>query len=115
MLSFQVGFLKIPKVRAYFKIDPLQTFSPEVLPKKKKFVEGVKECKFLEYFLPKIFNLIYISLAWTNMKITNELQQRQRLDEIRFARAGKGALVKTYKYDPTKPRPAMEAAAAKKS
>lgn len=38
------------------------------------------------------------------MKITNELQQRQRLDEIRFARAGKGPLVKTYKYDPTKPR-----------
>lgn len=38
------------------------------------------------------------------MKITNELQERQRLDEMRFARAGKGPLVKTYKYDPTKPR-----------
>lgn len=48
------------------------------------------------------------------MKITNELQERQRLDEIRFARAGKGPLVKTYKYDPTKPRPGA-AVHAKKS
>lgn len=51
-------------------------------------------------------------LAWTNVKITNELQNRQRIDEIKFAKAGKGALVKTYKYDPTKPSPQM---ASKKS
>lgn len=36
------------------------------------------------------------------MKITKELAERERLDEIRFARAGKGPLVKTFKYDPTK-------------
>lgn len=36
------------------------------------------------------------------MKITRELQERERLNEIRFSRAGKGPLVKTYKYDPTK-------------
>lgn len=47
------------------------------------------------------------------MKITRELEERQRVDEIRFAKAGKGPLIKTYKYDPTKPRP-MSAVEAKK-
>ena len=41
------------------------------------------------------------------MKITKQLEERQRFDEIRFARAGKGPLVKTFKYDPTKPRPEL--------
>lgn len=36
------------------------------------------------------------------MKITRELAERERIDEIQFQRAGKGPLVKTYKYDPTK-------------
>jgi len=88
----QVGFLKLPKVRKFFKIDQLQTFEPETLPiKKKKFVEGIKE-------------------SWTNMKITNELQERQRMDEIQFSRAGKGPLVKTYRHDPTKPKPSTSPA-----
>lgn len=38
------------------------------------------------------------------MKITQEMQERQRLDEIRFQKAGSGPLIKTYKYDPAKPR-----------
>lgn len=49
------------------------------------------------------------------MKISKELEERQRLDEIRFAKAGKGPLVKTYKYDPTKVRPSASAIQAKKS
>lgn len=36
------------------------------------------------------------------MKISRELAERERIDEIQFQRAGKGALIKTYKYDPTK-------------
>lgn len=36
------------------------------------------------------------------MKITRELAERERIDEIQFQRAGNGPLVKTYKYDPTK-------------
>lgn len=40
--------------------------------------------------------------AWTNLKISRELEERRRLDEIQFQRAGKGPVVKTYKYDPTK-------------
>lgn len=39
------------------------------------------------------------------MKISKELEERQRIDEIRFQKAGKAPLVKTYKYDPTKARP----------
>lgn len=39
------------------------------------------------------------------MKLTRELEGRKRLDEINFQKAGTGPLVKTYKYDPTKPRP----------
>ncbi|EDS36533.1 inner membrane protein oxa1-1, mitochondrial [Culex quinquefasciatus] len=92
----QVGFLRIPAVRDYFKIDRLITHKPETLPiKKKKFAEGVKE-------------------SWTNMKITRELEERTRIDEISFQKAGKGPLVKTYKYDPTAPRPAGNAINAKK-
>uniref|UniRef100_A0A182WLU1 Membrane insertase YidC/Oxa/ALB C-terminal domain-containing protein n=1 Tax=Anopheles minimus TaxID=112268 RepID=A0A182WLU1_9DIPT len=84
----QVGFLRIPKVRDFFKIDRIVTHRPETLPiKKKGFTEGIKE-------------------SWTNMKISKELEERARIDEIRFQKAGKGPLVKTYKYDPTAPRPA---------
>ncbi|XP_052860283.1 mitochondrial inner membrane protein OXA1L [Anopheles cruzii] len=84
----QVGFLRIPQVRDYFKIDRIVAHRPETLPMKKKgFTEGVKD-------------------SWTNMKISRELEERARIDEIRFQKAGKGPLVKTYKYDPTASRTA---------
>jgi YidC/Oxa1 family membrane protein insertase len=38
------------------------------------------------------------------MKITKEMEERQRLDELQFQRAGRGPVQKTYKYDPTQPR-----------
>ncbi|KAH8305061.1 hypothetical protein KR059_004054 [Drosophila kikkawai] len=79
----QVALLRIPAVRDYFKIEKMQTHKPSALPPKKGFVGGMKE-------------------SWDNMKITKEIEERQRLDEIRFAKAGKGPLVKTFKYDPTK-------------
>jgi len=92
----QVGVLKIPSVREYFKIDKLITHKPEELPQKKKgFREGLKD-------------------SWTNMKITRELEERKRVDDIVFQRAAKGAIQKTYKYDPTKPRPANAIAAKKR-
>lgn len=40
--------------------------------------------------------------AWTNVKITKEMEDRQRYDEMSFRRAGRGPIPKTYKYDPTK-------------
>lgn len=80
----QVGILKIPAVRDYFKIEPLIKHSADSLPiKKKGFVAGAKE-------------------SWTNMKISRDLAERQRIDEMMFTKAGKGPLQKTYKYDPTK-------------
>lgn len=92
----QVGVLKIPTVRAYFKIDKLVTHKPEELPQKKKgFKEGIKD-------------------SWTNMKITRELEERRRVDDIMFQKAAKGAVQKTYKYDPTKARPANAVEAKKR-
>lgn len=46
------------------------------------------------------------------MKISKEIEDRQRNDEINFKRAGRGPLAKTYKYDPTKVNPLQDAAAA---
>lgn len=81
----QVGILKIPSVREYFKIEKLLTHKPGDLPEKKGFKEGLKD-------------------SWTNMKITRELEERRRIDDIVFQKAAKGAITKTYKFDPTKAR-----------
>ncbi|PSN37370.1 Mitochondrial inner membrane protein OXA1L [Blattella germanica] len=82
----QVGFLRIPTVRDFFKIEKIVNHNPDSLPVKPKgFVEGIQE-------------------SWTNMKITKELEERQRFDELQFQRAGKGPIQKTYKYDPTRPK-----------
>lgn len=87
----QVGFLRVPAVRDYFKIPKMVKHTPENLPiAKKGFIEGAKD-------------------SWTNMKITREMADRQRVDEIIFTRAGKGPLQKTYKFDPTKPIQTIQA------
>ncbi|KAJ6641722.1 Mitochondrial inner membrane protein OXA1L [Pseudolycoriella hygida] len=80
----QVGVLRVPAVRDFFKIEKLITYSPDSLPMKKKgFVEGFKE-------------------SMTNMKISRELAERERIDMVQFQRAGTGPIVKTFKFDPTK-------------
>lgn len=82
----QVGFLRFPAVREFFKIEKMVTHTPDSLPVKPKgFMEGIRD-------------------SWTNMKITKEMEERQRLDELQFQRAGRGPVQKTYKYDPTQPR-----------
>ena len=48
------------------------------------------------------------------MRVTKELEERERLDQINFQRAGDGPLVKTYRHDPTKVRPATTAIHNKK-
>jgi YidC/Oxa1 family membrane protein insertase len=79
-----VSLLKIPSVRAYFRIPKVHHIDPDTLPMKKKpFMESAKE-------------------SWSNMKVARELSERQRIDEMKFRDAGTGPLVKTYKYDPTK-------------
>lgn len=79
----QVAFLRLPKVRAYFNIEKIVEQPKAEGVKKKGFVAGVKD-------------------SFTNMKITRELEERKRIDEIMFQKAAKGAIQKTYKYDPTK-------------
>lgn len=41
-----MGVLKIPAVRDYFKIERAIEHPVELLPKKKGFVAGFKDCKF---------------------------------------------------------------------
>jgi len=36
------------------------------------------------------------------MKISKQLADRERADVVQFSAAGKGPIVKTFKYDPTK-------------
>lgn len=46
----QVGFLRIPKVREFFKIEALQAHDPSSLPVKQKgFREGLKESKCVNH------------------------------------------------------------------
>lgn len=51
--------------------------------------------------------------AWTNLKITSELEQRSHADKMAFMQAGRDPIKKTYKYDPTKIRPSATAIQAK--
>lgn len=48
------------------------------------------------------------------MRISREIEDRQRYDEISFKRAGKGPIPKTYKYDPTKAAKDLAALQAKR-
>jgi YidC/Oxa1 family membrane protein insertase len=42
----QVGFLRIPAVRDFFKIEKMVTHSPDTLPVKPKgFVQGLTDCE----------------------------------------------------------------------
>uniref|UniRef100_A0A1B6MIE8 Mitochondrial inner membrane protein OXA1L n=1 Tax=Graphocephala atropunctata TaxID=36148 RepID=A0A1B6MIE8_9HEMI len=94
----QVGFLRIPKVREYFKIEKKVNHKKSTLPiKDKGFVTNMKD-------------------AWNNMKITSELEQRERADKMAFMRAAREPIKKTYKYDPTQVRAQSSSATqAKKS
>jgi YidC/Oxa1 family membrane protein insertase len=91
----QVAILRLPRVREFFNIEKAIDHKNLPTTEKKGFVEGVKD-------------------SWTNMKITRELEERKRIDELMFQKAAKGAAQKTYKYDPTKPRPAVSIEAKKR-
>jgi YidC/Oxa1 family membrane protein insertase len=42
----QVGFLRIPAVRDFFRIEKMVTHTPDSLPVKPKgFVKGLQDCK----------------------------------------------------------------------
>jgi len=80
----QVSLLKIPGLREKLKIEPIRKLTEEMLPiKKKPFKQSIKD-------------------SWTNIKISREMEDRAKYDEVSFKRAGRGPIPKTYKYDPTK-------------
>jgi len=79
----QVGILKIPKVRKFFKIEQMVKHPPKAIAPKEGFVQGFKS-------------------SWSNMKASREANARYEVDEVQFLRAGRGPLRKTYAYDPTK-------------
>lgn len=82
----QVGLLRMEAVRKRLGMPKLVKHKREELPlSKKSFMEGVMD-------------------SYTNTKITRELEDRVRADEMRFKKAGMGPIIKTYPYDPTKQR-----------
>lgn len=82
----QTSLLKIPYIRKALDM-PIAikhgSSTPGSSLKKKKFIEEFRE-------------------SWTNMKISKQLADRERADAVQFNAAGKGPIIKTFKYDPTK-------------
>lgn len=77
----QVLFLKIPIIRDTLKIPQIIKHDPKMMPKKKGFVEGFKE-------------------SWNNAKVASEMEQRQKVDSLKFKEAGLGPITKTYATNP---------------
>ncbi|BFZ25002.1 hypothetical protein BsWGS_28041 [Bradybaena similaris] len=76
----QVSFLKIPSVREFFKIP--QKVIHHIEPTEKKgFIEGFRE-------------------SYSNMKASQQVTERQRLDEVNFRKAALGPVLKTYQHNP---------------
>jgi YidC/Oxa1 family membrane protein insertase len=75
----QVLFLKIPRVRKYFNIEEKKKV--EMKKKKKGVVGDFKE-------------------SWKNMQVVKEIEERERLDHMKFTQAGRAAPIKTFKYNP---------------
>ncbi|KAG0413992.1 hypothetical protein HPB47_008857 [Ixodes persulcatus] len=80
----QVGLLRVGAVREALNMPALVKHKKsDLVLSKKSFMEGVKD-------------------SFTNARITRELEDRVRADEMRFKKAGMGPVVKTYPYNPTK-------------
>ncbi|CAN8001086.1 unnamed protein product [Ixodes pacificus] len=80
----QVGLLRVGAVREALNMPALVKHKKsDLVLSKKSFMEGVKD-------------------SFTNARITRELEDRVRADEMQFKKAGMGPVVKTYPYNPTK-------------
>lgn len=108
----------MPKVRTFFNIPQILE-QPVLATKDKKKqtvmqnVKGGMNALHLYKLIHRIFflsglfslNIVCFSFgisAWGNLKLSREIEDRRRLDQINFERAGTGPLVRTYKFDPTK-------------
>ncbi|KAF7395698.1 hypothetical protein HZH68_009748 [Vespula germanica] len=79
----QVGLLRIEHVRKFFNLPKIVRHKPTDVIARKGFMKGMKE-------------------SWENIKITKQIADRDRADMIKFNNAGRGPIIKTYTYDPTK-------------
>ncbi|KAG7207622.1 hypothetical protein KM043_009242 [Ampulex compressa] len=80
----QVSLFQIKAFRKVLKIPERVVHAPDAAETtKKNFVEGIQE-------------------SWLNMKLSKQLADRKRANEVFFNKAGRAPLQKTYKYDPTK-------------
>lgn len=79
----QASLLKIPYIRKALDMPIAIKHTSPTSGSNKKFVEEFRE-------------------SWTNLKITKQMADRERADAVQFNAAGKGPIVKTFKYDPTK-------------
>ncbi|XP_076370973.1 mitochondrial inner membrane protein OXA1L-like [Tachypleus tridentatus] len=92
----QVTLLKIEPVRKMFKIPKLVRYNPADLPiKQKGFIEGFKE-------------------SIKNTKITQELEDRKRIDEITLRKTGPTSTNKSFSVGPTTTNPTSGATQAAK-
>ncbi|XP_022247958.1 mitochondrial inner membrane protein OXA1L-like isoform X2 [Limulus polyphemus] len=92
----QVTLLKIEPVRKFFKIPKLVHYDPANLPiKQKGFIEGFKE-------------------SMKNAKITQELEDRKRTDEIVLRKTGPASNSKSFSVGPTDKNPTSVASQAAK-
>merc|ERR1712004_79291 len=82
----QAVVLRTPGMRKRFNIPEMVIHPKNMQPKKKKFFQGFKE-------------------NWDNSKTLAKVEDRQRMDAMKFKDAGSGPIVKTYAYDPTKGKP----------
>ncbi|KAK0180430.1 hypothetical protein PV327_006073 [Microctonus hyperodae] len=92
----QVSILRLPKVRAYFKLPVTIVHPPNAIEKPKSFKEGFKS-------------------SMRNMKIAREMADRQQLDCVQFNKAGRGPIPKTYSYNPTQDKLKISQAVGKKT
>ncbi|KAL2715445.1 mitochondrial inner membrane protein OXA1L [Vespula squamosa] len=79
----QVGLLRIERVRKFLNLPKRVRHKPTDIIARKGFMKGMKE-------------------SWENIKITKQIAERDRVDIIKFNNAGRGPIIKTYTYDPTK-------------
>lgn len=91
-----VSILKIKPVRLYFNLPTQQPVDPKYIAPKKGFIQNVRD-------------------AFEDQKVLAAIEDRRRMDDIRFQKAGTGPIPRTYSYDPTKPRPSNVASAANKA
>ncbi|KAI4503676.1 hypothetical protein M0802_001079 [Mischocyttarus mexicanus] len=79
----QITILRTPYMRKTFNLPEIVKHKPTDIIAKKGFVKGIKE-------------------TWSNMKVAKQLADRDNVDMVNFNKAGRGPIIKTYSYDPTK-------------